>query len=307
MANDSAMHNAAKIDIADQLGELIADANRAESTSMGLHHGHQEAHQRFLAKKGAKDTVLISHRNHAQGVPAELLEQLDADIRRADFERKAAYDASSRHSKTIAIPAKECLREAEIYVTTHPQYLQRVAPPVIKAEPRKVLDESAEAIASRRREKRACIDLPPPMAEVLNSALHNLDRACLPVMPTVGDDGSLAWDAAARGIDIRGHDSIVHVFDPQAFWLAVPGVKATVAAHIEKEVRARYAGITDTATDAEKRKRIAVLDREILDLQRLQVAAIRAIRATGEWVPFPAGIDVRAVLNVEGPKPRSRN
>ncbi len=171
---------------------------------------------------------------------------------------------------------------------------------------RKTLEDSTATIAAKRAEKRSWRNRPAPYEVTLRARLDDLEKVCVPVNPIVGLD-ALSWDRSARGFDIPGHDRIELIYDPRAFYLADPANKKRVVEHIERTLREQYAGIKDTATDAERRSAIAKLDAEILELERLQVAAIRAIRAAGEWVPFPLKVDIRAVLSVDGPKPRPRD
>lgn len=306
MPNNSALLNASQLGIAGPLAEMIAEANRTEAAQMGLHQGHRQANEYFLQKMAERDTVILAHQAHGQAVPEAEMEVLDAAVERADFERRAAYAAASGHSKTVAVPAKERLREAEFYLATNAPHLRVVPAPTIKGKPRDALDSATEAIAAKKAERRAFRDRPAPPSVVLAAALADLDRYRLPVLPDVYADGQLGWDSSARGLDIFGHDKVELVHDARAFYLADPANYQTVRDHIERTVRDRYRSIKDTATEAEKRKRLAQLDGEILELQRVQVAAIRALRATGEQVPFPHGIDLRAVISVDGPKPRSR-
>lgn len=90
---------------------------------------------------------------------------------------------------------------------------------------------------------------------------------------------------------------------PDAIAIALAINRPAIEEAVRESLKAQYRDIPLTLTAPEKKRKLAEIDADILDCQMVECAAIRAAREQGFDIEYRKGLDVRAVLGVEGPPP----
>ncbi|HWA18759.1 MAG TPA: hypothetical protein VG757_07150 [Devosia sp.] len=201
--------------------------------------------------------------------------------------------------------AEDYLSLAYDYLATTPEGDIKSLPVRRSADPDKDRAKAQSIAREVDAEEQRITSLQPPQSETLATAHANLKA-----LAVGGDD----WRVNLEGqvtppmltLEASGNVSVKSVPNTLAILLSDSAVFARVKAQVTEGVRQLYVGVKDTATVVEKQKRLAECRLKRLEAHRIEVAAVLELRRRGYRIGFRKGLDIRAVLNIDGPPFRRR-
>lgn len=283
-------------------------ARGASARAQGLAQQAQKAHQDHLAVEGDLSFREVTLRAGRHEMTPEERAQWDAKLARSMREREATTAAAAAAAKIAGeardIANRTILYTAQVAASGNALKVKRVKP--FQGVPRDLL----EVIREQTREERAAFErarnAPPPVAVFVEQALEQLDEIARRdwVNPSYYG-GKVSLDGAVMAIDAepaqRGGVVTIPDFMPLAMALFGNEIRKLVLDRIKRD----HAGDTTfRLPEGEKALRLAKHRAELLELQHKEASLIVAVAGQDALeLPFPQGMDPRAVLGVEGPPP----
>lgn len=289
-----------------QLAETIEALHGLAATSQTTQRSFFDAGQEIRADMDrAKGALAAYHQQcRADGIASDpdrvvFLEGVVAT------HRKRLADQQERTSKqTRTLVAVRKLHAASIAGVT--RFMRNGIEPIyvdveLPAGPAvDIIAACQEKIAKRRTEAKAVEKAPRGVEADTADLIGQLDAARAPALPPVnlrGKRPSIGWPV--EGVNaVPAHDRAELPHATYALPLAILASYDALVAHIKQQVDDFYRDQPLVLTESEKRKRLAEIEEEILDAERVEAAATFAAHAQGIELPFREDISVYAVLGI---------
>lgn len=168
-----------------------------------------------------------------------------------------------------------------------------------------ILKSSVSTRALLLAERRATIDAPEPedvvRDRVLLKELPEDDGFGIPPLSYRKNREGFSWPVAAvhgAAPSDAPDAGIPHIIDLKPFVMRLG--RDLLRDHITKSVREHYAALDVTPlSDEERATKLADIEVQLAEAERIEVEATWAARAAGHYVPFRADVNVRTVLGIE--------
>lgn len=287
----------------DGIEDLRGMASSAQTLQNAALELSQTAREDYDAAKAKRDGRVQWAKDSRVELDAEELAYLDnlvATTRKRLDESQAQASKATRnrvaarkyHTGAMARAAK-MMRDGTI-----PQFVDIV----LKGPPLDEMADSQAKITKLKVEAAAVTKAPRGAAADEAELLATLDGLRAQALPRInlrGKKPSISWPV--EGITAAAaHDRAELPHATFALPLAVLANYDALAAHIEQQVAEFYAGQPLVLDEAQKAKRLAEIDDEILAAERVEAAAVWAARAQGIEVFFREDIsNIEAVLGIK--------
>ncbi len=307
-------------DIGEKLAALAANADALQASGNGAYEG-------VMSTKAARDDAIrISsrYRDSAEqsGHPVDPNQAALDDAAVAQAEK--AYERAQRNSKTVVSRSADAdhvhrkvttyLNELGIARTTsepHPGPIfalgrSNVDTDFTFVEPKPFKGDIDEALAKNAAAIKAHERAPLTAEEVEMQLIGQLDALAeqATIGVSFGKHPSLNWPVEL----VRAAESTSPGLVPTASdlrpWIA-RHFRNEIVADIKQRVAEKYASVELALNEKDKRKQLAKLKAERLELDRVRCTRIWEGYETNQTatLDFPADADPRAVLGIEGPEP----
>lgn len=258
-----------------------------------------------------KARTIESHAKAGMAVPPDELLSLEESITKTKQRVRDLMADSTKDTEALVGD-----REANKVMVAYLPYLAAWNPEAQPVEVKLPKGDLTETISTQRAERarllgsRKGVRNAPPSADEaeagLLAELADLARDGAPRVSFSGGRASLRMPMV--GVDAEpnsmGGDPGILPVTGDAHGLAAYFFHDQIAEIIKSEVAAHYADIPMVLSAAQKRQKHAEIDAAILEVERIECAAVWALRDQGISFAFRPDTDPRALLGVDGPAPR---
>lgn len=280
----------------------------ADARGDGSGRAAQQAHSDLASLKSDRSFREAYLRAGRHEMSPEETEQWESKIARARRERDSHAESSAADAKERA-GARNMGNRVALYVVqvaTSGAVLKPKKTKPIRGIPADLLAEVRRLYVETAKEAERVRNAAPPISVYEQQALEQLDQ--IEARDWIGaqySDGGISLTGAVTAVDAEPllPGRVVTVPDAGPMMMALFGkeIRQRVLARIREDHR----GDTRFRLPAdEKKRRLSALRKELLELQYEEAALLVAIAGPNALeIPFPAHMDPRAALGIEGPEP----
>jgi hypothetical protein len=286
-------------EVSGALAEVAAAVSALEGDHEGALGAFNKARERALDAQAAESRAQYDAREMGRAIDPDLAKRLRRDRQTTSA---ASEDSAARLSVVSNgfAHTRDALNSAVLLVGS----LAAEGRGVVVAEPLKlpkgvladIIHSQRQVLADLQVEHSEVEAAPPPLEDAIEMVRASIGREAPRII--LGAQ-RVDWTAPQQRLNVapRLGEGAIDIDDPTKLigWL----FGDVLGQRLEALVRDRYLRVEQTFTPIERRKALAAIDAGMLQAQRIEVAAIRASWAAGDYVPLRRNTSPMALLGIE--------